>query len=110
MEKVAICHLNGRVAPRYDLTDEFVIVTIRHNEKEIVDKKVTGIVALQTSELAEQLHNLNVTVLICGGVRVALQNTLKKNGILLIDNVIGNVDDVLTWYMEGRLSPGDVVS
>jgi predicted Fe-Mo cluster-binding NifX family protein len=109
MEKIAICHLNGRVAPRYDHTDEFLLVTIR-NGKEILERKITGFLAVRSSELAEQLNILNVTVLICGGVRVALQNTLKKNGILLIDNVIGNVDDVLTWYMDGRLSAGDVVS
>jgi predicted Fe-Mo cluster-binding NifX family protein len=109
MEKIAICHLNGRVAPRYDHTDEFLLVTIR-NGKEIVERKIAGIVTAQSSDLAEQLHMLNITVLICGGVRLSLQNTLKKSGILLIDNVIGNVDDVLTWYMEGRLSAGDVVS
>lgn len=109
MEKIAICHLNGRVAPRYDHTDEFLLVTIR-NGKEILERKITGFLAVRSSDLAEQLNILNVTVLICGGVRVALQNTLKKNGILLIDNVIGNVDDVLTWYMDGRLSAGDVVS
>lgn len=109
MEKIAICHLNGRVAPRYDHTDEFLLVTIR-NGKEIVGRKIAGIVAVPSSDLAEQLHILNVTVLICGGIRVALQNTLKKNGILLIDNVIGNMDDVLARYMDGHLSPGDVVS
>jgi len=35
MEKVAICYLNGRIAPRYDYTNEFLIVTIRDG-KEIV--------------------------------------------------------------------------
>lgn len=109
MEKIAICHLNGRVAPRYDRTDEFLLVTIRDG-KEIVKKKIAGVVAMQSSDLAAQLHIFNVTVLICGGVPVALQNTLRKNGILLIDNVIGNVDDVLAGYMNGHLSPGDVVS
>lgn len=109
METIAVCHLNGRVAPRYDHTDEFLIVTIRDG-KEIVKKKIAGIVVMQSSDLAAQLHSFNVTVLICGGVPVALQNSLRKNGILLIDNVIGNVDDVLAWYMEGNLSPGDVVS
>jgi predicted Fe-Mo cluster-binding NifX family protein len=109
MEKIAICHLNGRVAPRYDRTDEFLFVTICDG-KEIVKKKVAGVVAMQPTDFAAQLHLFNVTVLICGGVPVALQNTLRKNGILLIDNVIGNVEDVLAWYMEGRLSAGDVVS
>jgi predicted Fe-Mo cluster-binding NifX family protein len=109
MENIAICHLNGRVAPRYDLTDEFLLITIR-DKKEIVKKKIAGIIAMKSSDLAAQLHTFNVTVLICGGVPVALQNTLRKNGILLIDNVIGNVNDVLAWYMEGHLSSGDVVS
>jgi len=109
MEKIAICYLSGRIAPRYDYTNEFLLVTIRDG-KEIVEKKFTAIDAVRSSELAAQLHSLSVSVLICGGIRVALQNTLKKNEILLIDNVIGNVDDVLTCYMEGRLSPGDVLS
>lgn len=109
MEKIAVCHLKGRVAPRYDLTQEFFIVTI-NKRKEIVERMVVGITEVEPLELAGEIQRLKVSALICGGVREDWRRTLKKNGILLIDNVIGKVEDVLNLYLKGELRRGDVVS
>lgn len=104
--KIAVCQLNDRVAPRIDQCPELVLVTIDDPEA-VREKKVFPIATLKPKEVADLLHRLNVKALICGGLKEDYQQALKKLDIQLIDNVIGDVEDVLTRYLEGRLYRGN---
>jgi hypothetical protein len=109
MEKVVISSLKARVAPRYDHTNELFVFTIS-DVGMIVDTKIMSVTTREPEKLTEQLRNLRVTTLICGGIREDWKEQLRKNNIALIDNVIGYVDDVLDLYMGRRISSGDVIS
>jgi predicted Fe-Mo cluster-binding NifX family protein len=104
--KIAVCQLNDRVAPRLDQCPELVLVTMDDPEA-VREKKVLPIATLKPKEVADLLGRLNVKTLICGGVKEDYQKALKKLDIQLIDNVIGDVEDVLTRYIEGRLYRGN---
>lgn len=108
MKTIAICHLRGRVAPRCDFTEEFLIVTF-NNEGSIIEKKVLIAATLKPSELAKQLSHQYVEVLICGGVKEDWQEILRKNNIQVIDNVIGDVEKVFIRYTEDKLRPGNTI-
>jgi predicted Fe-Mo cluster-binding NifX family protein len=104
--KIAVCQLNDRVAPRLDQCPELVLVTMV-DPGAVKEKKVFPITTLKPREVADLLSRLQVKTLICGGVREDYQQALKKLDIQLIDNVIGDVEDVLMRYVEGKLSRGN---
>jgi len=104
--KVAVCQLNERVAPRFDQSPELVLVTIESGGA-VREKKVLPIGTLKPKEVADLLSRLDVQTLICGGVKEDSQQALKKSHIELIDNVIGNVEDILIRYSKGKLNPGN---
>jgi len=109
MKKIAICQFNGRVSPRFNHSAEVVMVTMDHSG--LVEKKqVIFTATLNPSDLATLLGLHQIETLICGGVKKDCQQILQKNNIELIDNVIGNVDDVLRLYQKGELHRGDVVN
>lgn len=104
--KVAVCQLNERVAPRFDQCPELVLVTLE-SAGAVKEKKILPIGTLKPNEVADLLNRLQVKTLICGGVKEDSQQALKNYGIHLIDNVIGNVEDILKRYSKGRLNPGN---
>jgi len=106
--KLAVCQLNERIAPRFDQCPELVLVTL-DTSGAAKEKKVLPIANLKPQEVADLLSRLDVTTLICGGVKEESQQALKKFNIALIDNVIGDVQDVLIRYSKGKLSRGNTV-
>lgn len=109
MKKIAVCQFNGRVSPRFNHSAEVVMVTMDHSGF-IEKRQVIFTATLNPIDLAALLVLHQIETLICGGVRKDCQQILQKNNIELIDNVIGNVDDVLRLYREGNLRGGDVVN
>jgi predicted Fe-Mo cluster-binding NifX family protein len=104
--KVAVCQLDNRVAPRFDHCPELLVVTL-DDSGAFKEKKVLPVGALKPKEVADLLSRLEVKTLICGGVKESSQIDLKRSDIELIDNIIGNVDDVLMRYSKGKLHPGN---
>ena len=55
------------------------------------------------SALAEILKNLNIDVLICGGIGGGARNILTSLGIEIIPGVIGSSDEAVIDYLKGEL-------
>ncbi|MDY6989737.1 MAG: NifB/NifX family molybdenum-iron cluster-binding protein [Thermodesulfobacteriota bacterium] len=106
--KLAVCQLNERIAPRFDQSPELVLITL-DTTGAVKEKTVLPIANLKPQEVADLLSRLDVETLICGGVKEDSQQALKKFNIVLIDNIIGNVEDVLIRYSKGKLSRGNTV-
>jgi len=104
--KVAVCQLDDRVAPRFDRCPEVLLVTI-DSSGAFKEKRILPVDNLKPKEVADLLSRLHVNTLICGGVKEDSQQALKKSDIELIDNVIGNVGDILIRYSKGKLNPGN---
>jgi predicted Fe-Mo cluster-binding NifX family protein len=105
-ESIAVCQLRNRVAPRYDQCPEIVLARI--NDAGAIEKKeVLSIAALKPYEVAGVLKRHQVTTLICGGVKEQGQKDLKRYNIRLVDNVIGDVEEVLDLYIQGKLKSGN---
>jgi len=109
MKKVAVCQLNGRVAPRYDFAGELAVFTI-DGGRTIVDKQVIPVHNMSSADLADLLNRLGVDLLICGGAKGESQLQLRRHHIRFIDNVIGSVDDALALHLAGVLRRGHVIN
>ena len=77
----------------------------RRGQKRI--KKIPA-VSLKPPELIDLLKNMKVGLLICGGIKEECQQVLRSNNIEFIENVIGNIDDVVKSCLNGKLR-ADVV-
>ena len=109
MKKVAICQLNGRVAPRYDHSSEIVVFTV-DDTCAIREKFVIPVGDMSAPDLTAFLGHLRVELVICGGVREDYQQMIKRHDFGFIDNIIGNIDDVIACYVAGTLERGQVIS
>ena len=109
MKRVAICQLNGRIAPRYDFATEFAVFSI-DGDGCIIERWTVNASGMSSSEQTAMLGRLGVELVICGGAKKECQCHLQEHNIRFIDNVIGNVDDVIACYLEGTLRSGDVIN
>jgi predicted Fe-Mo cluster-binding NifX family protein len=105
-ESIAICQLKDRVAPRFDQCPEILLATI-NDTGVIQEKKIIATEALRPREIVPLLKRHQVSTIICGGVKEAGQKDLKRYNIRLLDNIIGDVDDVLALYIQGKLRSGN---
>lgn len=105
---VIVCTRNERIAPKYyDAAD---LLSLFIEEGVIVHRKVIAVEALDPDELCSLVLHMKTDVIICGGIRQDYQEKLKGSSVQLIYNVIGNTDDVVKRFVEGKLRTGDIVN
>jgi predicted Fe-Mo cluster-binding NifX family protein len=102
--KVAIPINNDRVAPRLPLAKEVCIIELR-GKKEMGREKV-NISLLHSMEIPDFLAAQGVTKVIAGGVDWHLQEMLRVHNIEVIWGIMGDVDEVLAFYLRKGLRDG----
>jgi predicted Fe-Mo cluster-binding NifX family protein len=102
--KLAIMLYGTRVSPRYGYSQGVLIVEV--NNQEEFDRKTLEIGKYYPEKIPELLSNEGVEVVISGGMNQHFQNLFRLRGIDVIWGIIGEVDDVLAAFMNGRLRPG----
>ena len=109
MKKIAVCQLNGRIAPLYDTTPEFAVFSIDDRGR-ILERWTMNVGGMTSAEQTAMLGRLGVELVICGGAKQECQCHLQEHHIRFVDNVIGNVEDVIACYLEGTLRSGEVIN
>jgi len=109
MKKVAICQLAGRIAPLYDTTPELAVFSI-DNSGRILERWTVSVVGMSSAEQTAMLGRIGVELVVCGGAKQECQCHLQEHNIRFVDNVIGNVEDVVARYLEGTLRSGEVIN
>ena len=102
--KVAIPINNDRVAPRLPLAKEVIIVDLQ-GKKEMGRYKV-NIALLHPMEIPDFLASQGVTKVIAGGVNWHLQEMLRVHNIEVIWGIMGDVDEVLAFFLKKGLQDG----
>ena len=59
-----------------------------------------------TGNMAEILHNDQVTTLICNNIGNCMLEVLNRRQIRVIPGIKGSIDEVLTLYQQQKLIPG----
>jgi predicted Fe-Mo cluster-binding NifX family protein len=100
--KIAIPTWQGRISPVFDVASQVVIV-------EVVDgkEKNRAQVSLSTEdplERAKSLAILGVEILICSRVSKTVEMMLASQGIKVLQNISGEVEEVLAAYIDGSLN------
>ncbi len=92
------------VSSHFGRCEKYLIFKIR--EGEVIEKEEILNPGHQPGFLPQFLKQKGVNVLIAGGAGPRAQDLLQDLGIEFILGVSGNVNEVLTAYLNGELKPG----
>ena len=99
--KIAVTYEDGNIFQHFGKSKEFKVYDIENQE--IISSQIESTNGQGHSALAEILKNLNIDVLICGGIGGGARNILTSLGIEIIPGVIGSSDEAVIDYLKGEL-------
>ena len=92
MMTIAIALFGTRVSPRFDCTQEFMLITT--SECTVTDQHTESIPERMPLKKVRRLADLKVDTLVCGGVDESSREYLRTYGIQVLSNISGKVDEV----------------
>lgn len=107
MKTIAITVFGTRVSSRLDCTEGVLLVTVEDG----IVKKREHVRLLPTSPL-DRIHTLlqlEIDVLICGGVPEIYANKLGDSGVRVLSWVRGEAEEVLSQFLADKLVEPDSV-
>jgi predicted Fe-Mo cluster-binding NifX family protein len=102
--KVAIPVYGERVCPRFGYTRDFLIVDLEGGKE--IDRKVLKMEIDQPARIADRLAKEGVSLILSGGMNPYFQEQFRMRNIGVIWGLIGDPNDVLATYLDGRVFSG----
>lgn len=102
--RIGIPLLNGRVAPRCNIADGLMLVTLRRGQ--IDRSRIVPPEGQSWQEFRSQISALGVDTLVCGGISRDDKEGLLARGITVIENVACTSEEVMAAMAAGCLRPG----
>lgn len=99
--KIAIPYDNGQVFGHFGKSEHFKIYEVTDDEvlsSEIIDTNSSG-----HSALADFLKDINVNLLICGGIGTGAVIALQNAGIQIMGGAVGEADQQVEDFLNGKL-------
>ena len=101
--RIAVTYENESVFQHFGKTSQFKLYDIENNE--IKESQVVGTEGLGHGALAILLSNMNVDVLICGGIGRGAIMALSGSNINVVGGVTGDCDAAVKAYLACTLTP-----
>ena len=99
--KIAVAVYNNRISPVFDASKNVLVLDIKN--RHIDAKQVETFSNDNPEQKVFRLSELGVKELICGAVSTDLARLLDCQGIKLISFTAGNLDEVLSAYLQKGL-------
>jgi len=100
--RVAIPHWQGRVSPVFDVAGNVLLVDVADGTEQA--RQNVAVDGEQPRAREHLLSEHGATVLICGAISWPLEMALSAAGIEVIPQTCGDIDQVLTAFIDGRLN------
>ncbi len=100
--KIAVTYENEMVGQHFGRTEQFKIYNVEDGK--ITSSEVVGTNGAGHGALIGFLQNLNVNMLICGGIGMGARNSFADADIKLFPGVSGNADEAVDAYLSGSLA------
>ena len=100
--KIAVTYSNGEIFQHFGHTEQFKVYTVEGNK--ILSAEVINTNGSGHGALAGLLSQLDVDVLICGGIGGGAQMALAQAGIQLYGGVNGDADKAVESFVAGNLA------
>jgi len=101
MKKVAIPIYGDRISNRLDCSENIMLVTVENGI--IKEREIIRLVLTNSLDRINTLIELGTDVLICNGITKFYSNKLKDSNIKVIPWICGDVEEILTLYLENEL-------
>ncbi len=98
MKLVAIPALRSRISPRLDLAEHVLLAKIEKGS--VCEREDVRLFQTSPFELIKMLKQLEVDVLICGGLTEVCMNKLNASEMDVIPWIKGELEEVLKDYLE----------
>ncbi|MBN2225920.1 MAG: hypothetical protein JW763_01005 [candidate division Zixibacteria bacterium] len=103
--KIAIPIWNNRVSPVMDSAGRLLLIEIDNGA--IGARSLIDIPPLHPVQMARFIVDLGIDRLICGAISHRLQMMLTTSGLNVLPWVRGQVDDIITAFINGNLQNQD---
>ena len=100
--KVAIPHWQGRVSPVFDAATRLLVIEMADGHE--CDRVEVPLAGSDPAQRAKELARSEAGVLICGAISWPLEMAISSEGIEVIAQVCGQIEEVLSAFLEGRLA------
>lgn len=100
--RVAVPEHQGRIAPVFD-TCKRVLIFLQTQDGEVQVSREDW-ADIRPHNRADRLRELNVDLLLCGGISCRMEECIARQGIKLVPWLAGELNDILTAYRIGRIS------
>lgn len=101
MKRVAIPTFQNRISPVLDSCRHMLLLDIENGNE--MDRRNVYLGEMCLTERCGIFKNLDVAMVICGGISEILANMLKGSNIRLLNGIAGDIDDVITAFLEDDL-------
>jgi len=100
--KIAVPEHQGRISPVFDSSRQILVFEV-DEERRIAEPHQEDWSTLDPLRRAARLHELEIDVLLCGGISAWLAEQILAQGIELVPWVAGEIEQVLEAHLNGRL-------
>lgn len=108
MKKILLTLSNDKIAPRFDLAIEVMIVCVDGPDVSGVPKSVL-LPGPSVDELCGLILKEEISTLICGGIEEEHYQFLSWKKVEVFDRVIGGAEEVIKRLLAGKLLAGDII-
>ena len=106
--KIAIPLADGRLCMHFGHCEQFALVAVDAQSKEILGTDALTPPAHEPGVLPRWLHEQGADVILAGGMGQRAQQLFAQNGITVVVGVpSGTVEEVTTAYLNGTLQAGE---
>lgn len=99
--KAALTVWDGRISPVLDVSREALLLTIEQGA--VAAQSLVNLETPTPLLKMDRLFELGVETLICGAISEPLRHELTTRGMTVIGFVAGEIDEVVTAFLAGRL-------
>lgn len=99
--KIAVTYADGNIFQHFGHTEQFKVYEAENGQ--IISAQVISTNGSGHGALAVLLSDLQVDMLICGGIGAGAQNALAQAGIKLYGGVAGSADNAVAALLAGKL-------
>ena len=106
--KVAIPLAQGKLSLHFGHCDQFAIIDVNEETKEIAKREDLTPPAYEPGALPRWLHEQNVNVLIASGMGQRAQQLLTQNDIkVVVGAASGTIEELVLAYLQDTLQTGN---
>lgn len=99
--KIAVAYDNGEIFQHFGHSEQFKVYSIE--EDKIAASEVIATEGQGHGALSALMDELDIDVVICGGIGGGAQQAIEERGIVLCAGQAGNADEAVEAYLKGEL-------